>query len=135
LALYKNNFDQSCLYKAAEGGHVEIAKILIAKGAETNAVDKWRWTPLAIACQNGHARMVELLLAQPGIDTSIGNIKSGHMPLIIAAARGYEDIVRQLIQKGVDVNAKTTGADTALLLAERYQQQRIATILREKGAK
>ncbi len=132
---HKSFFDQTYLYKAAEGGHVEVAKALITKGANVNDADKWHWSPLSIASRNGHARMVELLLAQPGIDLSSAVDKTGRTPLLLAVAAGHEDIVRQLLEKGVDVNARTKADETALSVAELSKRPKIAALLREKGAK
>lgn len=50
--------------EAANGGYVEVGKILIDKGAEVNAapVPATRDTALTIAADKGHYRFVELLL-------------------------------------------------------------------------
>lgn len=50
--------------EAANGGYVEVGKILIEKGAEVNAapVPATRDTALTIAADKGHYRFVELLL-------------------------------------------------------------------------
>lgn len=52
------------LMEAANGGYVEVGKILIDKGAEVNAapVPATRDTALTIAADKGHYRFVELLL-------------------------------------------------------------------------
>ena len=42
------------LHHAAEGGHVDVAKVLIQNGADVNAVDKYKWTPLHYAADNAH---------------------------------------------------------------------------------
>lgn len=34
-------------------GHVDVAKVLIEKGAEVNAKNSDEWTPLQLASQNG----------------------------------------------------------------------------------
>jgi WD40 repeat protein len=131
----KTGIGQTWIYKAAEGGHVEIMKLLLAKGASVNDVDDFNWTPLAVACRGGHARAVELLLAQPGIDLAVTTGKSRQSLLMLASAEGHDDIVRQLLARGVDVNAKDKDGVAALQRAVEAKHASTAAILREHGAK
>jgi ankyrin repeat protein len=132
---HKNGFGQSYLYKAAENGHVEIARTLIQRGAALNEQDRGRWAPLSVASRHGHARVVELLLAQPEVDVSVACGPNDLTPLMLAAEFGHEDVVRQLIDHGADVNARTKGGETALLLAVQYKQEKTAALLRASGAR
>ena len=56
-------------------------------------------------------------------------------PLMLAAASGHDDIVRQLLARGVDVNGKDRDSVTALQLATESKHPSTAVILREHGAK
>jgi len=51
--------------EAANGGYTEVGKVLIEKGADTNAapVPATRDTALTIAADKGHYRFVELLIS------------------------------------------------------------------------
>ncbi|MEP7121252.1 MAG: ankyrin repeat domain-containing protein [Byssovorax sp.] len=131
----KTRIGQTWIYKAAEGGHVEILKMLLDKGAPINDADALQWTPLGIACSGGHARAVELLLAQPAIDLALTTGKSRKSPLMVAAAKGHDDIVRQLLARGVDVNARDEDGIGALQRATEGRHPSTAAILREHGAK
>lgn len=51
------------LLHASTFGHKDIAEMLIAKGADLNAVDKDGCTPLDRALQEGHTSIAELLFA------------------------------------------------------------------------
>lgn len=51
------------LYIAALLGHDEVAKVLLAYGADVNAADNYQITPLHRAAEYGHAKVVALLLA------------------------------------------------------------------------
>ncbi len=53
--------DRTPLHDAAQGGHVAIAKLLIANGADINAKALMGQTPLRLAKENRHKEMVELL--------------------------------------------------------------------------
>lgn len=50
------------LHSAVAGKYLEIARVLIAHGANVNAVQQGGFTPLHAAAQRGHIRLVDLLL-------------------------------------------------------------------------
>ena len=53
---------KKALYRAAENGHAEIAKVLIQNGANVNAVDKNKRTALYRAASNGHVDVAKVLI-------------------------------------------------------------------------
>ena len=57
------------LHLAAQGGHKEIAELLIAAGADVNAKNKYGTTPLHKAAFYGHKEIAELLIAN-GVDVN-----------------------------------------------------------------
>jgi ankyrin repeat protein len=66
-------WDRTPLMAAARGGNIEIADILLARGADVNAWNKERVTPLLLAIEGGHTAMAERLLehgADPDVTTS-----------------------------------------------------------------
>lgn len=60
---------RSPLHRAASGGKVEIAKILLDSGANVNAKDEYHWTPLSLAAESNKPEMIKFLLAH-GADIS-----------------------------------------------------------------
>lgn len=54
---------ESPLTLAACGGHVELASLLIERGAKLEEVNDEGYTPLMEAAREGHEEMVALLLA------------------------------------------------------------------------
>ena len=78
----------SPLMTAAEAGDAAGAAAAIAAGAEVNAADEDGWTALHLAALNDRAAVVELLLAQPGIDVN-ARTKWRSTPLILAVSRGH----------------------------------------------
>jgi ankyrin repeat protein len=56
-------------------GSMEVLQLLLEKGADGNACNKWRETPLLIAANNGHRLAVEALLrhgANPSLCSEAG---------------------------------------------------------------
>ena len=77
--IINNAFVYACMH-----GHIEVAKLLLDKGAEINVIPggfDYAGTGLHYAALNGHRPMVEFLLAHgadPGVkDTKVGSTASG----------------------------------------------------------
>ena len=55
------------LFQSAQEGHIEVCKLLIQNGAQTDVVDsKLGLTPLILAAQGNSLEIVQLLLDQGG---------------------------------------------------------------------
>lgn len=65
------------------GGSMEVLNLLLERGADGNACNKWRETPLLIAANNGHRAAVEALLKH-GADPSLCS-EAGWSALTFAA--------------------------------------------------
>ena len=48
---------------ACTHGNLEVAKMLIEKGAQLRCCDEENNTPLLVACTEGHIKIVQLLFA------------------------------------------------------------------------
>lgn len=81
------------LRDAANGGYTEIVQLLIDHGANSNV---FNGLALRWAAMNGHDRIVGLLIANGDIHAH------GDSPLRWAAIRGHDDIVRRLLAAGAD---------------------------------
>jgi len=93
---YRDQQDETALHIAARFGYTECAEILLkAPGVNPEIAEKtFGWTPLFIACVDGHLPIVELLLAG-GANPSKADA-SGWTPQEHAALRGHIDIARRL---------------------------------------
>ena len=49
-------------FRASEVGHKEIVNLLLANGADARVHPVTKYSPLYIACYNGHKEIAELLL-------------------------------------------------------------------------
>mmetsp|Transcript_14160 Transcript_14160/g.39174 ORF Transcript_14160/g.39174 Transcript_14160/m.39174 type:complete len:1444 (+) Transcript_14160:147-4478(+) len=87
-------------------GSMEVLEILLERGADCNACNKWRETPLLIAANNGHRLGVASLLKH-GADPSLCS-EAGWSALTFAAHKGYDDIVALLLRAGAPVNSRVS---------------------------
>ena len=86
------------LLYAARGGDVDLCALLIDRGASVNAATPgMRQTPLHRAAQQGHARVVELLL-KAGAD-AVASDASGVTPAALAEKHGHVSIAQLLKQQ------------------------------------
>lgn len=96
---YQDDQGETALHIAARFGFVDCARALI-EGSETQRPDleiaekTYGWTPLFIACVDGHAPIVDLLLSA-GAEVNKSDI-SGWRPIEHAALRGHLDISDKL---------------------------------------
>ena len=87
-------------------GSLEVLDLLLERGADVNACNKWRETPLLIAANNGHVEAVKRLL-QSGADPSLCS-EAGWSALTFAAHKGYEEICGLLLAAQAPVNCRVT---------------------------
>ena len=125
------------LHGAAEGGHEEIVKLLIAAGADLHAttvpmLGGGGWTPLHSAARLGHRGIVELLI-EKGTDVNAMD-SSGKSALHDAALEGHKEIVELLITKGADLNAESGYYGTPLHMAAGIGHEEIVELLIANGA-
>ncbi|KAL6722060.1 hypothetical protein ACLMJK_001165 [Lecanora helva] len=92
----------SALWAAANGGHMDVLQYLLEQGAEVNAQNDERGTPLYVAASGFYPDIIRELLHH-GADV---NLKGGwHVrPLNVASYNGYVDIVEILLEHNVDVD-------------------------------
>lgn len=86
------------LHSAVASKRLDIARRLLARGADANAVQADDFTPLHGAAQNGHAEMVELLLSH-GADVNARQA-NGHTALSLARTANADDVVQLLRSAG-----------------------------------
>ncbi|TAL31389.1 MAG: ankyrin repeat domain-containing protein [Alphaproteobacteria bacterium] len=79
------------LFEAAENGEVFRAQQLLAAGANPNARDGGRMTPLHAAAVHGHLDIFRLLLAN-GADITATTVR-GRTPLQLAEMNDHTDII------------------------------------------
>ena len=100
------------LIDAAWANDVELARQLIAGGADVNAKDDTVQSAYLIATSEGYLDLLELTLANGADLTSLDSYHG--TGLIRAAERGHADIVGRLLQAGIEVNHVNRPEWTAL---------------------
>ena len=123
----------TALLWAAHWNDLATAGLLIRAGADANAANDLRMTPLSQACTNGSAPFIELLLnagANPNTP-----IATGETPLMTCARTGAADAVALLLAHGADVNGtEPTQNQTALMWAAAEQHPNVLRSLIGAGA-
>ncbi|KAF4998967.1 hypothetical protein FGRMN_2766 [Fusarium graminum] len=109
------------LHLASADGSLDIVKMLIQDGARCDEKCKtpgaWNgWTPLHFASFYNHAKTVEFLLSQHGVEAS-NTAEDGKTSLHLASQAGNSIIVKRLLNKGVPVDSEDNYGATALYLA------------------
>lgn len=132
LTSQANQYAISPLHVAAHDGRVEIAKLLIDRGAPLELRDRDQATPLFAAALKGHAAVAHLLL-DAGADP---NAKADEdvRPLHLAAMNGHLEVVKLLLDAKADVNVKDTSGFTPLGLTESSERA-IVRLLKAHGAR
>lgn len=128
---------------AADNGHRDIVKLLIAKGVDVNARDRDGRgnSALIYAVWNGDVPMVRLLIKN-GADANVGN--SNWTPLMAGAwALGTSKdrskkhvlaIIKLLLANGAKINARDGVGQTALSLAAAVGDVATLRVLLRAGA-
>jgi ankyrin repeat protein len=129
LVFDKDKNGYTPLHWAAKNGHADVAKLLLANKAESNAKTNIGWTPLHEASEGGHKDLVELLL----VNKANVNEKTyrGYTALHFAASKGFMDVAELLLAHGADVNAKCNLGFTPLQTAMGHKD--VAELLRQHG--
>jgi uncharacterized protein len=111
---------------------VDIAQMLLGRGAHVNATTNTGDTPLHFACRWAFADLVSLMLDH-GADVNARNI-AGEFPLLWLSLVGSADLAGVAIERGAEVNAKTSRGATALHVAALHGHAEVVAVLVKKGA-
>ncbi|KAM9853988.1 protein phosphatase 1 regulatory subunit 12A [Aulostomus maculatus] len=143
------------LHAAASCGFIQIAKYLIEHGAHVGAVNSEGELPLDVATEDAMERLLKGEIKKQGIDVDKarkeeerimlqdamavlagGGTLTPHpntkaTALHVAAAKGYIEVLKVLLQCGVDVDSKDIDGWTAMHAAAHWGQEEVCTLLAE----
>jgi len=100
------------LLLASREGRLEIAELLLDKGANIEAKNEDGGTPLLIASQGGRLEIVALLLQSGANVEAQGNV-TGNTSLLHASSNGHLEIVALLVAKGAKIDTRNKEGKTA----------------------
>ncbi|CAF0726075.1 unnamed protein product [Brachionus calyciflorus] len=132
LATETNN--DTALTVAVHGGHEDLVKLLIEKGAHIEHRDKKGYTPLILAASVGHHKIVQLLLLY-GADVEAQSDRNKDTALCVAAQNGKYECCEILLNKGQANKEHRNISDyTPLSLAASNGYVNIIKLLLSHGA-
>nr|DBA27902.1 TPA: hypothetical protein GDO54_008343 [Pyxicephalus adspersus] len=133
-----SNDGQIPLHLAAQYGHYEVSETLLQHQSNPCHVNKAKKTPLDLACEFGRVKVVQLLLNShlcvsllEGVtkDPTDPNFTT---PLHLAAKNGHREVIRLLLQAGIEIN-RVTKMGTALHEASLCGKTEVVKLLLESG--
>lgn len=123
------------LHRAAERGHVQIIRLLLAAGANVDFGDRLGASPLHYAARAGHAEVARLLLdagasASAGTDAGVTALHEAAG----SAAAGSLEVVRLLLAHGASAEVRDFDGGLPLDYATRAGRADLARLLRPARA-
>ncbi|XP_043562081.1 protein phosphatase 1 regulatory subunit 12A-like isoform X1 [Chiloscyllium plagiosum] len=151
-----DNEGWTALHAAASCGFMEIAEYLIKQRANVAAVNSEGELPIDIAQGEAMEKLLKDVIKKQGIDVEVarreeeqrmvqdarqwlnrGKIqdirhpKTGASALHVAAAKGYLEVIKLLIQAGFDVNSLDNDGWTPLHAASHWGKEEVCKLLVE----
>ena len=131
--------DRTLLHEIAGQGNVRIVALLLHLGADPNASDGYRQTPLYWVSNaypyDGAARAaVVATLVQAGANVNARERVKGCSALHMAARRGNVLVAQALLKCGADIEARDKYGDTPLHRAVKCRQAEMVAFLLASGA-
>jgi len=119
---------------AAYAGNLEVAKLLLDRGAEIDrrANNKFRNTPLQVSLLTAQEEMAAFLVAR-GANVRIEQ-DEGFTALHEAAQIGSERLIALLLDAGADPNSRGKDGRTPLAMARKGNHAAAAKLLKSRGA-
>ena len=117
------------LHVSSRRGHVDITRVLLKHGADTETRDNSDFSPLEDAAQGGHVELAQVLLEHGAYVNT--RDATGCTPLYLASGWGNPAIVRALLKNGADVTARLPNNETPF---HRVHEEEVALLLLEHGA-
>ncbi|XP_055780271.1 protein phosphatase 1 regulatory subunit 12A-like isoform X3 [Salvelinus fontinalis] len=141
------------LHAAASCGFIQITKYLIEHGARVGAVNSEGELPLDVATEDAMERLLKGEIRKQGVDVDLARREEERVMLAdanevlagsgmltphpntkatalhVAAAKGYIEVMKVLLQCGLDVDSGDVDGWTALHAAAHWGQQDVCSLL------
>ncbi|CAG8922375.1 unnamed protein product [Penicillium salamii] len=119
------------LIAAVEVGNVDMIELLLQHDASPHAFDSRGLTPMWWASRSGEIKLVDVLLRH---GAPIDPIECHETPFLFAASEEQIDMLKFLIEKGANINARDSDGHTALMCAAAGAKSEIVDLLVGSGA-
>jgi ankyrin repeat protein len=106
-------YDKTILHLPAIVGAQEVARFLLARGADPNGSDSEGNTPITLAMRYGRNEMIKLLIDH-GV-RPLDPVMSSQIRFITAASNGEIRGMTQELSRGATPNGRNTASETALV--------------------
>nr|XP_015913873.2 serine/threonine-protein phosphatase 6 regulatory ankyrin repeat subunit A-like [Parasteatoda tepidariorum] len=121
------------LHFAAERGHLDIVEFLINEKASLNAANSLGSKPIHVAAREGHLHIVEYFIQCD--ETLVTERGCSNTTLLhYAAQTGQTDIVKYLVQKGIDVNEPSDDGVRPIHITSLFGFEEVLKVLIDNGA-
>nr|AAW25127.1 SJCHGC00537 protein [Schistosoma japonicum] len=131
--LHVDQAGRNPLHWAAYGGHLELVKVLLAKGFDKDSKDHSNWTPLMIAVSAGRDNVASYLISQEHADVNVVN-STGQCCLHYCASKNRLQLAKQLLGAGAKPDVHDWGGITPLHRAIATENLDIAKLLLDHTA-
>lgn len=128
----KHEFENPALLEAVYQEKSEVVEALLNYNAEPNCTNKWKETPLEVACRNSDLQSVKNLIKHGADINSRNSCKD--TPLITASSFDNLEIIKILLENGAEINAKDHFESTPLHNSVRSNYTNCALELIKVGA-
>ena len=116
---------------AARSGDIKVAQLLLERGADPNDRNNVGGPPPMSAKRASERQKTGGAPFMPPLLGPFGN--TGATPLMYAALAGNTEVIKLLLGRGADVNARDSGAGAALILAAAMGDRGTVKLLLKKG--
>jgi len=134
-----DNEGNSAFLLACDHRNEKIINLLLKFGANVNALDAFKETPLMQSCRNGNFIRSQYLI-QYGASIKMTDFFL-NTPLALACKYGHYEIAELLLKNGANINARNINGDTPMNLScislffdPEHKTYRIVKLLLEYGA-
>jgi ankyrin repeat protein len=129
-----NRYKMNALHVACGVGDLEIVQYLINAGANVESLSQGARTPLLTAAGDNHLHIVRYLVESAGANLAAKS-SSGEDILMHATTGGRTEIVKYLLEKGLDPNSKDSRNVSLVEQANRNGHSEVVKILQEAIAR
>ncbi|MGJ7567256.1 ankyrin repeat domain-containing protein [Variovorax sp. GB1R11] len=101
FAAHAGSFED--FFRAVRGDNGSGVRTLLQRGFDPNTLDEHGQTGLMIALREPSPKVIQVLVESPQTNVDLPNAK-GETPLMLAAIKGQQDLVTQLLKRDAAVN-------------------------------